>query len=113
MPTHDEIYDQAIVLQQEGKLDEAVGMLQDLVAEAPDYALAHAALSVFYSKQEKYPQAVAHARKVCELEPEDSFSFIALSLVCQKAGMIPEAEQAMFQARQAQVAAMQRQSEQS
>jgi predicted Zn-dependent protease len=111
MPSNVERYDEAIQLQQEGKLDEAISRLQAVVADDPDYALAHAALSKFYSEQEKHPQAVAHGRKVCELEGDDPFSFIALSLVCQKAGMIPEAEQAMYQARQAQVAAMQRQHE--
>ncbi len=108
MPTIDELYDEAIQLQQQGDLDAAVGKLETLAAREPGYALAHAALSVFYGRQEKYDLAVDHAKKVCELEPEDPFSFIALSLVCQKAGRIPEAEEAMWQARQAEVAARQK-----
>ncbi len=102
MPTNEEMYDEAIQLQQEGQLEDAVGKLEVLVDQDPSYALAHAALSVFYGKLDKMDEAVAHGKKVCELEPNDPFSHVALSLICQKAGMIGEAEQALMQARQAQ-----------
>jgi Flp pilus assembly protein TadD len=92
MATKEEMYDEAIALQQRGDVEGSV---------------AHAALSVFYSKLEKHDQAVEHARRVCELEPEDPFSFVAMSLVCQKAGRLSDAEQALMQARQAQFAAQQ------
>ncbi|WP_347242768.1 tetratricopeptide repeat protein [Thermogutta sp.] len=108
MVSVDEMYDQAIELQQKGDLDGAIQKLHELLETDPNYALAHAALSVFYSKREEHEKAVEHARKVCELEPEDPFSFVALSLICQKAGLIAEAEEAMWHARQAQVAAIQR-----
>jgi len=101
MPTNEELYDQAIQLQQDGKMEEAVGMLRELVAQAPDYALAHSALSVFCSRLEKVDEAVEHAARVCELESDDPFSFVAMSLICQKAGRLEEAERAMMQARQA------------
>lgn len=111
MPTNEEIYDEAITLQGEGNLEEAVGKLQELLEQDSDYALAHAALSVFFSKQEKHDLAVEHGRKVCALEPEDPFSFVAMSLICQKAGQLAEAEQAMNQAREAQMAARRDQAE--
>jgi tetratricopeptide (TPR) repeat protein len=105
MATKEEIYDEAIVLQQEGKLAEAIGKLETLVGEEPDYALAHAAMSVFYNKLEEYDKSVQHGRRVCQLEPDDPFSFVAMSLMCQKAGKIEEAEQALLQARQVEFAA--------
>lgn len=105
MPTNEEIYDEAIELQQQGKMEEAVGKLHQLLGQDASYALAHAALSVFYSKLEKHDQAVEHAKNVCELEPEDPFSFVAMSLICQKAGRLTEAEQALIQARHVQMAA--------
>ena len=105
MPTSDQIYDEAIELQQAGKLEEAVAKLRELVGQDPDFALAHSALSVFYGKLDKYDEAIEHAQKVCDLEPEDSFSFMALSLICQKGGRLQEAEQAQMKARQVQVAA--------
>ncbi|MEN6459222.1 MAG: tetratricopeptide repeat protein [Thermoguttaceae bacterium] len=105
MPAANELYDEAIALQQAGRLDEAVGRLEALVAEHPDYALGHAALSVFYGKLNRQDEAVAHAHKVCELEPDDSFSYMAMSLICQRAGRLAEAEQALGQAMEKQWAA--------
>ncbi|MHC4402729.1 MAG: tetratricopeptide repeat protein [Planctomycetota bacterium] len=105
MPTNEEMYDAAIDLQQQGDLDGAIGRLQELIEQASDYALAHAALSVFFSRLEKHDEAVEHAQRVCQLEPEDPFSFVAKSLICQKAGLLPEAEQALMEARQAQMGA--------
>ena len=107
MPTKEETYDEAVKLQQKGNLDEAIAKLEELLHEHPEYALAHAALSVFCGQLEKYDDAVEHAQKVCELEPKDPFSFVAMSLVCQKAGRLQEAEQALMQAWRAQVAAEQ------
>jgi predicted Zn-dependent protease len=109
MPSVDKRYDEAIELQQEGKLDEAVGKLATLVAEFPDYALGHSALSVFYGKLGRHDEAVEHAKKVCELEPEDSFSYMSMSLICQRAGRLQEAEQALGQAMEKQFAARRQQ----
>ncbi len=95
MLTVDQRYDEAIALQQAGGLEEAVGKLEGILVDHPDFALAHAALGVFYGKLNRPDEAVEHARRVCELEPEDPFSFMAMSLICQRAGRIPEAEQAM------------------
>jgi Flp pilus assembly protein TadD len=107
MPTNEEMYDEAIGLQQQGDLEKAVAKLQELLEQDANYALAHAALSVFYEKMERHDEAVEHAQKVCELEPKDPFSFVAMSLICQKAGRLSEAEQALMDARQAQFAALQ------
>ena len=49
--------------------------------------------------------SVAHGRQVCQLEPDDPFSYMALSMICQRAGLIPEAEQAMGEAMNKQWAA--------
>jgi len=103
----DQIYDDAIQLQEAGNLQEAVTKLEGLLADEPDYALAHTALSVFYGKLDRHDEAVEHAKKVCELEPEDPFSYMAMSLTCQKAGNRVEAEQAMAQAMEKQWAARQ------
>ena len=105
MASVEQRYDEAIEVQQQGKLDEAIGRLQALVADQPDYALAHAALSVFYGKLGRNDEAIEHAKKVCQLEPDDSFSFMAMSLICQRAGRLPEAEEALGMAMQKQWAA--------
>ena len=105
MPTVDQLYDEAIDLQQAGKLEDAVGKLEGLVVDHPDYALAHAALAVFYGKLSRPDEAVEHAQRVCQIEPDDPFSFMALSLICQRGGRIPEAEQALSMAMEKQWAA--------
>jgi predicted Zn-dependent protease len=105
MQTADQRYDEAIALQQAGKLEEAVGKLEALVGDHPDYALAHSGLSVFYGKLARHDEAIAHAQKVCELEPDDPFSFVAMSLICQRAGRVPEAEKALGIAMEKQMAA--------
>ncbi len=105
MASVEQKYDEAIELNEAGKLEEAVGRLEGLVDQAPDYALAHAGLSVFYGKLDRHGEAVEHARKVCELEPEDPFSFMAMSLVCHKAGRLAEAKLALNEAMEKQWAA--------
>ncbi len=112
MPSIHELYDEAVAVQQQGDLDGAIEKLHALLEQDPSYALAHAALAVFYEKKEEHDKAVEHAKKVCELESEDPFSYVALSLICQKAGRIAEAEDAMWRARQAQVAVLQKQQQQ-
>ncbi len=105
MPPADERYDEAIASKEAGNLEEAVAKLEQLVEDEPGYALAHAGLSAFYSKLERHDEAVQYAQKVCELDPDDPFSFMSMSLICQKAGRIVEAEQALTQAMEKQWAA--------
>lgn len=102
MANPDQAYDEAIALYEAGNLDEAVAKLEALAAAEPDFALAHAALGVYYGKLDRHEEAVEHAQKVCELDPDDPFSYMALSTICQKAGKIPEAEQALSQAMEKQ-----------
>ncbi len=105
MATVDQRYDEAINLQQAGKLEEAVAKLEAIVVDQPDHALTHSALAVFYGKLGRPEEALEQAKKVCELEPDDPFSYMALSLIAQRAGRIPEAEQAMGLAMEKQWAA--------
>ena len=111
MPTKEEMYDEAIELKESGSLEEAVAKLEKLVEEFPDYGLAHAGLSAFYSKLDRHEEAVAHGQKVCELDPDDSFSFMAMSMICQKAGKLAEAEAAMKQAMDTQWSAARNQTD--
>jgi predicted Zn-dependent protease len=105
----EEIYDQAERLKEEGKLDEAAANLEELVQNEPDYALAHSALAVVLQKLNRHDDALKHAVRVCELEPRDPFSFMALSVTYQRAfagtgnhHYIHMAEDAMARARMLQ-----------
>jgi tetratricopeptide (TPR) repeat protein len=79
-----ELYDQADKLKDEGKLEEAVAVYKESLALDPSYALAHAALAVVEQKLGHHEEAVKHAQKVCELAPDDPFSFTALSVTLQR-----------------------------
>jgi predicted Zn-dependent protease len=98
MPTSDEIYDIADRQKDEGKLEDAVSTLKGLVATDPGYALAHSALAVMLGKLQRHDDAIQHALKVCELQPNDTFSFTALSVTYVRAGKIQEAEDAKAKA---------------
>ena len=79
------LYDEADKLKDEGKLEEAAAKLNEALAADPNYALAHSALAVVLQKLGRHEEAIQHAQKVCELEPNDPFSFTALSVTYQRA----------------------------
>jgi len=98
MPTSQELYDAADKLKDQGKLDEAAAKLKEIVAIDPKYALAHSALAVVLGRLQRHDEAIQHGLKVCELEPNDAFSFTALSVTYVRAGKIMEAEDAKAKA---------------
>jgi Flp pilus assembly protein TadD len=79
-----------------------VAALEKLVAEQPDFALAHSALAAWCTRLERHDEAIRHAQRVCALEPNDPFSFTALSVACMRGGRIPEAEDALARSRMMQ-----------
>jgi tetratricopeptide (TPR) repeat protein len=85
MPTVQELYDEADRLKDAGQLAEAIAKLEQLLSQQETYALAHSALAVLYGKVQGHEQAIRHALRVCELEPNDAFSFTALSVTYQRA----------------------------
>lgn len=99
MVAREDAYAAAEKLKSEGRLEDAVKALETIVAEDPGYALAHSALAAWCTRLERHEEAVAHARKVCELEPKDPFSYTALSVACMRAGRIQEAEDALARSR--------------
>lgn len=110
MATINELYAEADKLKDAGDLDGAVAKLEEILAQDADYALAHSALAVVQQRAGKHAEAVEHAKKVCELEPSDPFSFTALSVTYQRAyagtnemSYIPLAEEAMERSRQLQM----------
>ena len=100
--TRTERYSAAEKLKDDGDLAGAVAAMEALVADDPDYALAHSALGAWCTRLERHAEAVQHARRACELEPNDPFSYTALSVACMRAGMIPEAEDALARSRMLQ-----------
>ena len=102
MTTREERYEAAEALKNAGDLAGAVAALEAVVADDPGYALAHSALAAWCTRLERHDEAIRHARRVCELEPADPFSYTALSVACMRGGRIAEAEEALARSRMLQ-----------
>jgi Flp pilus assembly protein TadD len=103
MPTPNELYDKATDLRDQGDKNGAVARLEEAIALDPEFALAHGMLAKLYADLAESEKAISHAKKVVELEPDDAFSYTALSVIYQRCGRIPEAEQAKAVAWQKQM----------
>ena len=101
----DILYDEAIAKHRSGDTGTAIEMLRQLLAQSPNYSLAHNALSALYSRLEKIDQAIEHAKRVCEIDPDDMFGYTVLSMLCLKNGRREEAEEALVKANQLRQAA--------
>ena len=99
MATREERYEAAEAVKNAGDLAGAVAALESVVADHPEFALAHSALAAWCTRLERHEEAVRHARRVCELEPADPFSYTALSVACMRGGRIAEAEEALARSR--------------
>ena len=102
-PDPNQMYDEAVLLKDQGDLDGAVAKLRALLQIDADHVLTHSALAVYLQKLGQREEAVTHARRVTEIEPTDPFSFTQLSVICQRCGLIQEAEDAMAHARTLQM----------
>ena len=94
MPTPNELYDEAVDLKEGGNREEAIAKLDEAIALDPKFVIAHGMLAKLYVDMAESDKAIAHAKKVVELEPDDTFSYTALSVIYQRCGKIPEAEHA-------------------
>lgn len=102
MPTIHEMYDEAVALKNDGKLDEAVARLKEIVEIDPNHCDSHSALAVYLQKLGEFDAAIEHAKRVCELSPNESFSYTQLSVIYVKCGRIQEAEDARAKAHEVQ-----------
>jgi len=103
MPTPNELYDEATELRDKGDKPGAIAKLEEAVATDPAFAIGHGMLAKLYADLAESEKAIKHAKKVVELEPDDTFSYTALSVIYQRCGFIPEAEHAKAIAYQKQM----------
>lgn len=71
-------------LKDAGQLNEAVTLLNEILAEDASHVLTHLTLGRIYTLQGQFDLAVEHGLKACELEPNDAFNFTALSVTYQR-----------------------------
>ncbi|WP_165224543.1 tetratricopeptide repeat protein [Aquisphaera insulae] len=102
MPTPNELYDLASDLRDQGDKPGAIAKLEEAVAIDPNFTIGHGMLAKLYADIAEADKAIAHAQKVVQLEPDDAFSYTALSVICVRCGRIAEAEHAKAMAWQKQ-----------
>lgn len=94
MPTPNELYDEALDLRDKGDKPAAIAKLEEAIGIDPAFAIGHGMLAKLFADIAEADKAILHAKKVVELEPDDTFSYTALSVIYQRCGKIPEAEHA-------------------
>jgi len=103
MPTAKELTDQGFDLFAGGNPDGALETLKQAAAADPDYIEAWRNLAMVYGVKGMLDDAVAAARRVVEIDPDDHLGYVSLSMFLQRQGKIPEAEDAKAEAMAAQM----------
>jgi Putative Zn-dependent protease, contains TPR repeats len=87
-----DLFDRAVDLVADGKLDDAVKTYEEAIALDPDFADAWQGMALALNDLGQHPRAIEAAKKLCELTPDDILAHTTLSRLYQAAGMIAEAE---------------------
>lgn len=92
MTSKEDLYDRAVDLVADGKLDEAIEAYQQALACDPQFADAVHGIAMAYADKGMFDQAVEYGRRLVELTPDDTLAHTSLSMFYQRKGMIAEAE---------------------
>ena len=92
MANSEDLYNDAVDCVADGKLDEAITKYREALDLDPGFADAWEGLSMAYADKEMWEEALAAAKKVTELTPEEQLGFTNVSRIYQRAGNVPEAE---------------------
>jgi tetratricopeptide (TPR) repeat protein len=87
-----DLFDRAVDLVAEEKLDDAVKTYEEAIALDPDFADAWQGLALALNELGRHEQAIEAGMKLCELTPDDVLAHTTLSRLYQAAGKIAEAE---------------------
>ena len=89
MPTPNELYDEAVDLRDKGDCAGAISKLEEAVAADPAFAIGHGMLAKLYVDFAEVDKAIYHAKKVIEIEPDDTFSYTAFRSSTSAAARFP------------------------
>jgi len=92
MPSKEDLYDEGIDLVADGKVEEAVEKYRAAIALDAGYVDGWQALALAYNDLGRHDDAIAAAKKLVELSPDDELAHTTLSRIYQAANMVPEAE---------------------
>jgi tetratricopeptide (TPR) repeat protein len=76
----------------EGRLNEAIADYEAAIALDPTFLDAMHGLARAYQDSEDFDKAIAAAKRIAELDPDDVLAHTSLSILYQRKGMVPEAE---------------------
>jgi len=85
-------YYAALDLVLEGQHEQAVEQYRQSVEADPKFTDALHGLSRALQDLNRFDEAIAVARKISEIDPDDILAHTSLSILYQKKGMVPEAE---------------------
>ncbi len=94
-----DLYDQAVDLIADGRVEEAVARYREAIDLDADFADGWQGLALALNDLGRHQEAIEAAKRLCELTPEDVLAHTTLSRMYQAADMVPEAEAAGAQAR--------------
>jgi tetratricopeptide (TPR) repeat protein len=92
-------YYAALDLFADGKHEEAVVEYEKSTVADPTFIDALHGLARAYQDMERYDDAIATAKRIAELDKDDVLAHTSLSILYQKKGMVPEAEEEANKAR--------------
>lgn len=92
-------YYAALDLYAEGHHEAAVAEYQKSIDADPTYTEAMHGLARVYQDMERFDDAIATAKRIAELDKDDVLAHTSLSILYQKKGMVPEAEEEANKAR--------------
>jgi tetratricopeptide (TPR) repeat protein len=92
MPDKYELYDEAVDLVAEGRLDDAVARYREAITLDPDFADGWQGLALALNDLGRHTDAIEAGKRLCELQPDDVLAHTTLSRLYQAAGLVPEAE---------------------
>lgn len=99
MASAEELYERGVDLFSAGKHDEAIAAYRQALALDETFVDALHGLAMAYAEKGDLGAAIAAAKRITELAPDDPLGFTSLSMFHQRNGQVPEAEQAASQAR--------------
>lgn len=92
-------YYAALDLFADGKHEEAVAEYEKSIAADPTFLDALHGLARAFQDMERYDDAIATAKRIAEIDKDDVLAHTSLSILYQKKGMVPEAEEEANKAR--------------
>ena len=92
-------YYTALDLYADGNAEGAIQKYKEAVDADPTFSDALHGLARVYQDLSRFDDAIAVARKIAEVDPDDVLAHTSLSILYQKKGMIAEAEEESNRAR--------------